>query len=148
LAELARSTRAPRSPARWCRACYGGLRHWGTLDALISRLAAGVSDPALRWLVAVGLYQLDHTRAPPFAVVDHAVQAAVSLARPAAKPLVNALLRRYLREREALDREVATDPVARWSHPRWWIDRVRRDYPEDWQAILDAGNARPPSRCA
>ena len=57
-----------------------------------------------RCLVAVALYQLDHTRAPPFAVVDHAVNAAAALARPAAKALVNALLRRYLREREALDR--------------------------------------------
>ena len=124
---------------------YGSLRHWGTLDALVGRLAAKpFSDPALRCLVAVGLYQLDHTRAPPFAVVDRAVQAAASVARPAAKPLVNALLRRYLREREALNREVASDPVARWSHPRWWIDRVRRDYPEDWEAILDAGNARAP----
>jgi 16S rRNA (cytosine967-C5)-methyltransferase len=124
---------------------YGTLRHWGKLEALVAKLAAKpFSDPALRHLVAVGLYQLDHTHAPPFAVVDHAVNAAATLARPAAKPLVNALLRRYLRERDALNREVASDPLARWSHPLWWIDRVRRDYPEDWEAILDAGNARPP----
>jgi 16S rRNA (cytosine967-C5)-methyltransferase len=34
--------------------------------------------------------------------------------------------------------------VARWSHPQWWIDRVRADYPADWEAILAAGNERPP----
>lgn len=124
---------------------YGTLRHWGTLDALVRRLAAKpFADPVLACLVAVALYQLGHTRAPSFAVVDHAVNAAASLTRPAARSLVNALLRRYLREREALDATVLADPVARWSHPRWWIDCVRREYPEDWQAILAAGNARPP----
>ena len=124
---------------------YGTLRHRGTLDALVHKLAAKpFSDPALACLVAVALYQLGHTRAPPFAVVDHAVNAAAAIARPAARSLVNALLRRYLRERTVLDAAVLEDPVARWSHPRWWIDRVRREYPEDWETILAAGNTRPP----
>jgi len=124
---------------------YGTLRHWGTLAALTAELATKpFSDPALAALVAVALYQLDHTRAPPFAVVDHAVNAAAKVARPAAKALVNALLRRYLREREALLAAVRTDPVARWSHPQWWIDRVRADHPADWETILAAGNERPP----
>jgi 16S rRNA (cytosine967-C5)-methyltransferase len=124
---------------------YGTLRHWGTLDALVRKLVARpFSDPALGCLVAVAIYQLDHTRAPPFAVVDHAVNAAAALTRPAAKALVNAVLRRYLREREALSAAVSDDPVARWSHPAWWIERVRREYPEDWQAILAADNARAP----
>jgi len=124
---------------------YGTLRYWGTLAALTAKLAAKpFADPALAALVAVALYQLEHTRAPPFAIVDHAVNAAARIARPAAKSLVNALLRRYLREREALHAGVKTDPVARWSHPQWWIERVRADYPADWETILAAGNERPP----
>ena len=124
---------------------YGTLRHWGTLEALTRRLAAKpFSDPVLATLVAVALYQLSHTRAPAFAVVDRAVAAAAVLVRPAAKTLVNALLRRYLRERAALEAAVRDDPVARFSYPLWWIERVRSEYPEDWQAVLDAGNERPP----
>jgi 16S rRNA (cytosine967-C5)-methyltransferase len=124
---------------------YGTLRHWGTLEAIVRRLAAKpLSDPALPCLVAVALYQLDHTRAPPFAVVDHAVNAAAALVRPAVKSLVNALLRRYLRDRDAILAAVRADPVARWSYPRWWIDRVEREYPDDWTTILEAGNVRPP----
>ena len=124
---------------------YGTLRHWGTLDAIACKLVRKpMADPLLRSLVAVALYQLDHTRAPAFAVVDRAVFAAGTLVRPGAKALVNALLRRYLRERPALREAVAGDDVARWSHPKWWIDRVRRDFPADWQAILEAGNQRPP----
>ena len=124
---------------------YGTLRFWGRLDALVGVLAAKPLDPPLRALVAVALYQLDHTDAPDFAIVDRAVEAVLLLARPQAKPLVNALLRRYLRERVALNAQVAAaSPVAHWSYPRWWIGRVQADRPRDWEAILAAGNARPP----
>jgi 16S rRNA (cytosine967-C5)-methyltransferase len=125
---------------------YGTLRHWGRLQALTHVLAAKpLSDAPLAALVAVALYQLDHTEAPAFAVVDRAVDAAALVARPQAKPLVNAMLRRYLRERETLNRDVAAaSAVARWSYQRWWIGRVEADHPGHWQAILEAGNERPP----
>jgi len=124
---------------------YGTLRHWGTLRALVERLATRpVADAEVRTLVAVALYQVAHTRAPAFAVVDRAVDATALVGKPAARGLVNALLRRYLRERGGLDAEVLRDPVARWSHPAWWIERVRHDHPAHWEAILAAGNARPP----
>ena len=125
--------------------CFGTLRHWGLLDALVRKLAAKpISEPKLSCLVAVAIYQLLHTRAPPFAVVDHAVNAAAMLTRPAAKSLVNALLRRFLREREALLQAVMVDPVAQWSHPQWWIDRAEREYPSGWQDVLASGNTHAP----
>jgi 16S rRNA (cytosine967-C5)-methyltransferase len=124
---------------------YGTLRHWGELEALVRRLASKpFSDPVLTPLVAVALYQLDHTRAPAFAVVDRAVAAAAEVARPAAKGVVNAVLRRYLREREALRAAVREDPVARFSYPAWWIAQVEAEYPDLATELLDAGNERPP----
>ena len=125
---------------------YGTLRYWGRLDALTRALAAKpLGDGAVAALVAVAIYQLDHTHAPDFAVVDQAVHAVTLLDQPRAKSLVNAMLRRYLREREALNqRVVAESPVARWSYPRWWIGRVEADHPRHWEAILEAGNVRPP----
>ncbi len=125
---------------------YGTLRHWGRCEGLTRALATKpVADVRLAALVAVALYQLDHTDAPPFAVVDRAVDAAGLISRPQAKTLVNALLRRYLRERDALNTQVAAkSPVARWSYPRWWIGRVEADHPHHWEQILAAGNERPP----
>src|SRR5204863_311780 len=64
--------------------------------------------------------------------------------QPAAQRWVNALLRRYLREKPAVDAAIRRDAVARWSYPRWWIDRVQADFPGDWESMLEAGNARPP----
>jgi 16S rRNA (cytosine967-C5)-methyltransferase len=82
---------------------------------------------------------------PAFTVVDQAVTAAASDPAIAhAKGMVNAVLRRFLRERDALLQAVLRTPAARWNYPAWWIDTVRSAYPNDWEAILAAGNALPP----
>jgi 16S rRNA (cytosine967-C5)-methyltransferase len=57
---------------------------------------------------------------------------------------VNACLRRFLRERVALVAASSQYPEALWNHPLWWIKRVQKDHPQDWQAILQAANAHPP----
>ena len=124
---------------------YGTLRHWGTLEATVRALAhKPPGDPRLTAILAVALYQLDHLRAEPHAVVDRAVAAVGDAVRPQAKGLANALLRRYLRERDAVIEAVTATPVGRWSHPRWWISRVRSDWPREWERILSAGNEHAP----
>lgn len=144
LAEVARDGDAG-NPAFVQELAYGTLRHWGHLAALVQMLATKPPAAPVAALVAVALYQLAHTKAPPFAVVDQAVEAAQAVAHAGVRPFVNALLRRYLREREALDAAVdAASPVARWSYPRWWIGRVQADHSARWEAILAAGNERPP----
>jgi 16S rRNA (cytosine967-C5)-methyltransferase len=142
---LADSGAGSGNPAFVQELAYGTLRHWGRLSALAAALSTKPLEAKLQALVAVALYQLDHTRVPPFAVVDRAVDAAVLVARPQAKGVVNAMLRRYLRERDTLNDRVAADsPVARWSHQRWWIGRLQADHPAHWESILVAGNQRPP----
>ncbi|HQU47889.1 MAG TPA: 16S rRNA (cytosine(967)-C(5))-methyltransferase RsmB [Casimicrobiaceae bacterium] len=147
LAAALEASGAERSPARSYvhELAYGTLRHWGTLEAIVLTLAhRRPPDPQLVAILAVALYQLEHMRAEPHAVVDRAVAAAGDAVRPQAKGLANALLRRYLRERDEVLARATSTPVARWSHPRWWIARVRRDWPDDFDRILRAGNERAP----
>jgi 16S rRNA (cytosine967-C5)-methyltransferase len=61
-----------------------------------------------------------------------------------ARGMVNAVLRRFLRERDALARQLAGNQEAQWNYPAWWIDAARSAYPSQWQALLAAGNALPP----
>ena len=49
-----------------------------------------------------------------------------------------------MRERAALIAATDTEPEARWNHPRWWIERLRQEQPQHWQAILQANNAHAP----
>jgi 16S rRNA (cytosine967-C5)-methyltransferase len=125
--------------------CYGTLRFLGEIDAILARLVdKPLKSGRLRDLLRVALYQLLHTRAAPHAVVDHAVRACAALGEPAAKGLVNAVLRNFLRRREALLGEARSTDVGRYSHPQWWIDKLRALYPEHYERILLQANGHPP----
>jgi 16S rRNA (cytosine967-C5)-methyltransferase len=147
---LAKALAVDDEPAQRERAlvhelAYGSLRFLGQLRAIVGALAhRKPADPGIEALLWVALYQLIHTRAPAATVVDCAVRATSRLRRPAAKGLVNAVLRNFLRRQRAVLVEIEHDPEARFSYPRWWIERTRSEYPERFAAILDAGNARPP----
>jgi len=125
--------------------CYGTLRHLGPLRATVKKLLTRPpTDVPVETLLWVAMYQLRHTSAPAPTVVDNAVEAASRLRVSSAKGLVNAVLRFYLRNRATIDGAPPPNDEARWSHPQWWIDLTRREYPVDWQAILEASNSRPP----
>jgi 16S rRNA (cytosine967-C5)-methyltransferase len=123
---------------------HGTLRHLGTIEAILApMLRKPVTEPGLHALLGVAIYQLEFTRAAPYAVVSEAVDACVASGWPWAKGMVNALLRRYQRERDALLANARAQPRGRWSYPDWWIERVFQQYPGAAEAILEAGNSRP-----
>ena len=124
---------------------YGALRHYGQLQAILAQLLERkLDDERVHHLLLVALYQLVHGKTSEYAVVDHAVKAAAKLKKPWAKGLVNAVLRNFLRRREALLAKVGEDDVSRYSYPRWWVSRLKAQYPERWESVLEAGNQRPP----
>jgi len=80
-----------------------------------------------------------------FTLVNQAVEAAKrSPVTQAQASFINACLRRFLRERDHLVALTDKNPVALWNHPKWWIDRVQKDWPNDWQQILRANNQHAP----
>lgn len=131
---------------------YRTMRQLGRSEALL-RLLVSKAPPAaeLHALLCCALAVMcsvdDSLQAPyeTFTVVDQAVTAASADSVLAhAKGMVNAVLRRFLRERELLLQEVLKQPAAQWNYPAWWIAAVKSAYPRDWEAILRAGNATPP----
>jgi 16S rRNA (cytosine967-C5)-methyltransferase len=154
LAAVFQQTGAP-PPARGAiqDIAYRSMRRLGRADALLARLASKPpTPPLLHSLLCCALALVSDTGDTPqqkpyedFTLVDQAVTAAA--AEPeiaAAKGMVNAVLRRFLREREPLLQEVLRQPAARWNYPAWWIDATRAAYPNAWQDILDTGNSLPP----
>ncbi|RFC33261.1 MAG: 16S rRNA (cytosine967-C5)-methyltransferase [Candidatus Nitrotoga sp. SPKER] len=123
---------------------YGTLRFYGQLVRVLDQLLhKPVQDSQLRCLLLVALYQLLHTQAAPHAVVDHAVRA-VRKCNAAAGGLTNAVLRNFLRNREALVAAATTSEEGRYAYPQWWIAAVRAQYGRHAEAILLAGNQHPP----
>ena len=134
---------APDDRALLRMLCYGTLRRHWRLQSWISMLVDRPlkrRDSVINALLAVGLFQLAETRIPDHAVVSQTVEAARLLRRPKLAGLLNAVLRRFLRENLA-----DTDPAtleARYDHPTWMIEAIRKDWPRQAEDILAANNAR------
>lgn len=130
---------------------YRTMRQLGRSETLLGLMTSKAPEPPmLGGLLCAALSLLD----PPegqvapyeaFTVVDQAVSAAAAHPDFAhAKAMVNAVLRRFLREREELVAQALREPLARFNYPQWWIDTMRAAYPRDWEAVLEAGNVHPP----
>ncbi len=126
---------------------FHALRWLGAAEAVRRRLAPKPPASAVDALLLTALALLWPAATPPYAahtLVDQAVAAARRRA-PRSAGFVNAVLRRFLREGRSLAAELsAADPVARYNHPAWWLDRLRADWPDRWPAIADASNLHPP----
>jgi len=123
------------------------MRRLGTALAVRERLAPRQPPaPVDALLLSALVLLLPRDGAAPYA--DHTlVDQAVTAARhrtPAAAAFVNAVLRRFVRERGTLLEAVMHQDVAAFNHPQWWIERVRQDWPASWRELLDADNRAPP----
>lgn len=125
--------------------CYGVVRWQVRLEGLVTQLVnTPLKDEAVHYLLLLGLYQLMYMRIPPHAAVDSTVNAATALKKPWAKGLVNAVLRRYLRDCARLTEQLERADTTRYAHPAWLLEALQRDWPTQWTAIAAANNERPP----
>ena len=122
---------------------FAVLRRLGTAQALRAILVPKKPAPWVDGLLLSALALACGTEYSEHTLVDQTVEAAKRKARQASG-LVNAVMRRFLRERQALMAEIESDPVAHFNHPQWWISRLKHDWPEQWQALLQANQEAAP----
>ena len=121
---------------------FAVLRQWGRTLAVKKRLVQRQPSAEANALLCVGLalvLQEDQAMYPAHTLVSQLVEAAKR--HPATKAqaaFINACVRRFLREREVLMAQTNSLPSAQWNAPEWWIQAIRLDHPEDWQALLKA----------
>lgn len=127
--------------------CNEGARWWLRFDEAIDgllRQPLRKREPSLHALLVLGLVQLEILQLPPHAAVAATVEATRMLGRGGFAKLFNAVLRRWLRERDDFDAKLDRDPTTRRAHPRWLIDTFARDWPEHVDGILAANNTPSP----
>lgn len=129
---------------------FTALRRLGGAEAVRQQLAPKAPPPRVDSLLLTALALLWPDPAPAntpmyadHTLVDQAVNAAKQRA-PASAAFVNAVLRRFVRERDALVAAAEHSPQGAFNHPAWWIERLRQDWPTQWQAMLAANNRPPP----
>lgn len=124
------------------------LRALGRAQALRQQLVRRQPPPPVDALLCAAialLWQQEGAQYEPFTLVNQAVEAAKNNPVTRAQSgFVNACLRRFLRERDAMVAATDKDPVAIWNHPKWWIQQLQKDWPAQWQAILTANNRHAP----
>src|SRR3989344_5391845 len=120
----------------------------GPAEALRRQMVARAPPPAADALLCTALalcWNPEESPYEPFTLVSQVVEAAKRSASTRAQAsFLNGCLRRFLREREALVARTDGDPLARWNHPVWWVERLRKDHPQHWEQILQANNAHAP----
>lgn len=126
---------------------YATVRHLGSGRALLTRLLSDPERPRpvlLDALILTGLADLRWLQRAPHAAVAETVAESRRLGLARQSGLINALLRRYLRQSSSLHASVEQDETAALEHPRWWIDAVREAWPEQADALLRADDERAP----
>lgn len=141
------SSLEPRDHSLLQEFCYGVCRHYCQLDYYASRLLKKpfkAKDTDLYFLLLVGFYQLYFMRIPDHAVISETVNACKSLKKTSAKGLINGVLRNAQRQRQQLLAAQPNLPAVRFNHPDWLMEKIKFDYPNQWQQILKNNNLRPP----
>lgn len=126
---------------------YGTLRWFHELNSIVSQLLDKPlknKDQDIGLLLLMGIYQLKHLSVSEHAVLSETVEVAREIKKDWATGLVNAILRNYQRNRKKIETQLAGNEVAAYSHPRWLIKLIKSSWPDDWQAVLQANNQRPP----
>jgi 16S rRNA (cytosine967-C5)-methyltransferase len=120
---------------------YGVLRDW----RLLGRISHAMMQKPARegsWLdilLRLGLYQLRSMRLAEHAVLDETVQALAFFRETHAKGLLNACLRRYLREKDALD----THAIGA-RYPDWLEQMIDQDWGDQAAAVKAASSEAGP----
>ena len=124
---------------------YTATRVLGLCQELARRLNArepAAPVAALQWLA---LSQLISPQRHPATIVDQAVRAArADPQTEGAAGFINATLRAFLRSPSEWLEAARRHPEARWNHPEWWLDVLRSDHPNAWQAIAESAEGHPP----
>ncbi|OOG60718.1 16S rRNA (cytosine(967)-C(5))-methyltransferase [Rhodanobacter sp. B05] len=137
----------PRDRALLMALLSEGARWWLRFDAAIDGLlekSLRHKDPAVHALLVLGLVQLEILELQDYAAVAATVEAVRTLKRPQLAGLVNAVLRRWQRERESLLAKLDSKPQTRHAHPAWLAAALQRDWPAQADAVMDADNREPP----
>ena len=137
----------PKDKALMQHICFGVLRYLPSLEfycqQLLEQPLKGKSR-VYQFLLYVGLYQLQHMRVPEHAAVAETVNALKSMRATGLKGLVNAVLRNFQRHQQVLEEQAQQIDACKYNHPGWFIKKIKRDYPEQWQDIIANNQQQAP----
>lgn len=126
---------------------FGVLRYYPTLTFILQRLLQKPLKPKdtdVTCLLLIGIYQLRYMRIPDHAAVNESVKLTQNLKKKWARGFANGVLRNCLREKNTFDELCEKNDPARYSHPKWLLNRIKQDWPDHWESIVEKNNQQAP----
>ncbi|OGT07095.1 MAG: 16S rRNA (cytosine(967)-C(5))-methyltransferase [Gammaproteobacteria bacterium GWF2_41_13] len=123
--------------------CYGVARFYETLESILTALLKkplSEKDQDIHVLILIGLYQLIYMRTPDYAAISQTVESARFLRKEWACKLINAVLRNFSRQKEVF----LALGLKQDNHSAWFVDALKKVYPNDWKMMLEANQQHPP----
>lgn len=125
--------------------CFGLSRHYFRLESIAKIMVTKQPKPIEVWIcILLGLYQLSYTHTQDYAAVQETVALLTKIKADWAKGFVNAILRRYCREKEKLHQSLNHDPMFCYGLPTWMLKKIKLSYPDHWESIALAFDKHPP----
>ena len=94
-------------------------------------------DSDVSCLLLVGLYQIFYMRVPDHAAVSETVKLTQKLKKGWARGFINGVLRQSLRDKDELLAKIEKNEEAKFSHPSWLVNKIKTDWPENYQSIFE-----------
>lgn len=127
--------------------CYGVLRWYFQLTAITDYFLTkplSHKDEDIYLLILTGLYQIEHLNTPDHVAVNETVACCKALKKQWATKLVNAILRKYLREKDTCLLTINKDDEIKYAHPTWIVNAIKQAWPDYWKQVLNYNNQLPP----
>ena len=129
----------------------GSVKAKGTLDFILGQMVnrpLQKLEPVVRYILHLGLYQIFYLdRIPDSAACNESVNLAKKFSHKGTDKFVNGVLRSSVRQKMALWEKTLEDVSLRLSHPRWLVQRWRKQFGEDETEALCCWDNEPASLC-
>lgn len=124
---------------------YGVMRKRALTAALTRKLVTRTPSPEVEAVIQLGLSEILDSKRSEFTVVNEAVSAVKAMERnPRIGGFVNAVLRRFCREKARLMKSVESYEDVKFNAPNWWIKRYKKALGEAAESVFAVQAKHPP----
>ena len=129
----------------------GAVKARGTLDFILGQMVdrpLQKLEPVIRHILHLGLFQIFYLdRIPDSAACNESVNLSKKFSHKGTDKFVDGVLRNSIRQKVALCERIQEDVSLRLSHPRWLLQRWRKQFGEEEAEALCRWDNEPASLC-
>jgi 16S rRNA (cytosine967-C5)-methyltransferase len=123
----------------------GVIRYYSRFIIILNFLVKNkINNQKIFIVMLIAFYEINFTKKPKYSIVSSLVDLGFKITKDKGiKIFINGVLRNYLRNQESISDNFNNNPEYNYSIPLWWINKIKKDYPENYETILQTSNNIP-----